>query len=550
MTQRNWSTLIGVLVLLNILLTPIALAAGPAADPAPVTQWEYFWNTRADGLTEVWRHRKDGSTSTAQTWEAVAKIPAAVVQFAVAPAQSDVIYARTREAIFRSLDAGQRWVRLADLPDIPSTLAVGRQTADLLYLGTKTGGLYRSQDGGHTWQRASTDLGMLPGTILEVTALAVAPQDDRMVYAATGYWLGTTQMHFAPIGVFGSVDGGATWLPLHRAHPGEGAITALTAVADQPLAVQAATGKDTRWYAFRDTTFLAGWLTSEQIAQRAAAATALGLLGGDAARRSLAERLATESDLAAGQAIAHALGPLATPAMVLGLIDLLWNDDPNVRWRATVVLGYIPTPESVKALGETLLNDNSIARQAAAEGLGRIGTAAAAAEVIPLLDASELTTDRHLALSTLEQMGDVAVDPLVAALTADRPALRLGVAEALGWMRSPRATAALAEALNDPSDAVRAEVAWVLGEIGTVQAREALAIAVNDPSAQVRAQAVAILGATSAQKPMATAWPVAAGWSFGWLMWLPWAVIALMLTISGAIAFAGRGSRPRTSPRS
>ena len=47
-----------------------------------------------------------------------------------------------------------------------------------------------------------------------MTALAIDPEDEQIVYAATNIWLGTSTAHLTPLGVAVSVDGGRQWLQL------------------------------------------------------------------------------------------------------------------------------------------------------------------------------------------------------------------------------------------------------------------------------------------------------------------------------------------------
>ena len=54
-----------------------------------------------------------------------------------------------------------------------------------------------------------------------VTALAIDPEDEQIVYAATNVWLGTNTAHLTPLGVAVSVDGGRQWLQLSRAQLGD-----------------------------------------------------------------------------------------------------------------------------------------------------------------------------------------------------------------------------------------------------------------------------------------------------------------------------------------
>lgn len=74
--------------------------------------------------------------------------------------------------------------------------AFAMDAAGVLWLGAHTG-LFRSEDGGRTWQKVA-----LPGRHpdLDVMAIAFHPRDPKVVYAGT---------HEA--GVFKTTDGGKTW---------------------------------------------------------------------------------------------------------------------------------------------------------------------------------------------------------------------------------------------------------------------------------------------------------------------------------------------------
>jgi hypothetical protein len=159
-------------------------------------------------------------------------------------ADPDLAVALTEKHLYRSRDGGETWSVLPNVPEWPTAVDLGQQTAGVVYLGTLTGGAFRSTDAGDTWQALSPDLGLLPGTFMQVTALAVNPEDEETVYVATGYWLGTTEMHFTPVGVFLSVDGGATWVQVHESELSEPMVTALKPAPGDPMTVQTATAND------------------------------------------------------------------------------------------------------------------------------------------------------------------------------------------------------------------------------------------------------------------------------------------------------------------
>ena len=67
--------------------------------------------------------------------------------------------------------------------------------------------------------------------------MAIDPENEQIVYAATNIWLGTSTVHLTPLGVAVSVDGGRQWLQLSTALLSDAPVWHLEPVAGQPLAV-------------------------------------------------------------------------------------------------------------------------------------------------------------------------------------------------------------------------------------------------------------------------------------------------------------------------
>jgi photosystem II stability/assembly factor-like uncharacterized protein len=130
---------------------------------------------------------------------------------------------------------------------IVTCITMDHQHPRVLYAGT-TGGTYRSEDGGTSWQKKNN--GLIPDDVLNaamalgVNMLAVDPRNSEMVYAATTkglfrssnrgeYWeqigqglsnqfISTLALHptdanifyiGGPDGVRKTIDGGKTWQP-------------------------------------------------------------------------------------------------------------------------------------------------------------------------------------------------------------------------------------------------------------------------------------------------------------------------------------------------
>ena len=259
---------------------------GPAGAPVGAQPFLYKWH-EANGLTDVQRSDDGG-----QTWHQVATIPQTIAQLEAVRGNEQQVLARSRSAIWSSSDGGASWRKAATLPSRPLSMAVSHATSGLLFVGTESVGLLRSNDSGDTWLPVESDTlsaaGLAPTS---VTALAINPEDDQIIYAATGIWLGSSHAHFAPLGTFISVDGGRKWFELARAQLDTPAVQRLTPIPGQPLAVSAADTLGERTITLQATPQLLASLGETDAAARAAAARTLGLLGDPSLLPDLLRRL-------------------------------------------------------------------------------------------------------------------------------------------------------------------------------------------------------------------------------------------------------------------
>ncbi len=79
---------------------------------------------------------------------------------------------------------------------------------NVIFVGAATGGLWKSVNGGHTWEPLFDDQ-----PVLGIGALAVFPADPRIVWAGTGGGIPRSGAGEGA-GVFRSSDGGRSWTPL------------------------------------------------------------------------------------------------------------------------------------------------------------------------------------------------------------------------------------------------------------------------------------------------------------------------------------------------
>ena len=115
-----------------------------------------------------------------------------------------VVYAGTDEGIFRSVNRGKAFERL----DSPMNsmqvwnIAVSQSDPSVIFAGTSPSALFRSTDGGQSWEQLNVDMAEeCPNVrVPRVTALEVDPSNSNVVWAGVEV-----------DGVRRSLDGGDTW---------------------------------------------------------------------------------------------------------------------------------------------------------------------------------------------------------------------------------------------------------------------------------------------------------------------------------------------------
>jgi len=73
--------------------------------------------------------------------------------FAVNPADSTRMYVAMRDGLFTSTDAGASWTLAVKSPKNLAAVTVHPRRSREVYVATAEGMLYRSMDGGTTWER-------------------------------------------------------------------------------------------------------------------------------------------------------------------------------------------------------------------------------------------------------------------------------------------------------------------------------------------------------------------------------------------------------------
>src|SRR6516165_8174738 len=142
------------------------------------------------------------STTPAQTWRQVGPPGGNVVSLAADPHNLDKLFLGTADGhVFTSSDEGGHWLLLSRIgsgqDDVVTHIIVDPRDGNRLYASTWAlysggGGVYRSDDGGRTWNV----IGLAHET---VRALAQSPTDPKLLLAG------------AMTGVYRSTDEGASW---------------------------------------------------------------------------------------------------------------------------------------------------------------------------------------------------------------------------------------------------------------------------------------------------------------------------------------------------
>lgn len=152
----------------------------------------------SEGCARGGTHPGFVSTDGGATWR---ETGANINALAIAPGNARLVYAVSCRGVERSADAGGEWesLRGARVEGFdPALIAIAPGDAQTLYVALASEGgtvrVRRSTDGGTTWQEASP-----PGEPIGALALAVDATEARMVYLSTLR------------GLYRSTDGGRSW---------------------------------------------------------------------------------------------------------------------------------------------------------------------------------------------------------------------------------------------------------------------------------------------------------------------------------------------------
>lgn len=162
----------------------------------------------------------DGGASGSVSWVANDPdplSPSLISALAIDPRNSNIVYATTQgydsctDTLHKSVDGGVSWSDSVFKDNGVSAscvfaLVVDPQNSGNLYAAFQNGGVFKSTDGGATWNAANSGLSA-GGSSYSAQALAIDPASPRTVYTVS------------PSGVFKSSDGGMNWNPASAGLP-------------------------------------------------------------------------------------------------------------------------------------------------------------------------------------------------------------------------------------------------------------------------------------------------------------------------------------------
>ncbi len=167
---------------------------------------------------------------------------ASIGAIAVAPSAPDVIYAGTGEStprdsasygngMYKSSDAGRTWTHIGlDGTQHIGKIAIDSKNADIvfvaalghMYASNPERGVYRSKDGGRTWQKV-----LFKGDDIGAIEVVIDPTNSQVIYAGLWNTRRPPWFTYAPSngpggGIWKSTNGGDTWQQLTTGLPPAG----------------------------------------------------------------------------------------------------------------------------------------------------------------------------------------------------------------------------------------------------------------------------------------------------------------------------------------
>ena len=139
------------------------------------------------------------STDYGDTWKSTGSGLSVITYLTVDPTRSRRLFASTGTAFYLSEDSGETWTNVLNVP--AWTVTIDPNQPSQVYATARTQGIFRSVDGGHTWQGINGGLASL--SMGRSAAVIIDPTNPETLYVGTSG------------GVFKSRDGGDHWFAVN-----------------------------------------------------------------------------------------------------------------------------------------------------------------------------------------------------------------------------------------------------------------------------------------------------------------------------------------------
>lgn len=157
---------------------------------------EYQTNSNGDGLFR--------SLDAGATWTRIAttsQVGNRCSGIIIDPTNTQRIHVTGSGGYYRSTDGGANWTRI--LSSACSSISMNPTTPNTLFVGSPNNGVYKSTNGGSSWALLA---GGLPTSNIRRTAVVVAPSNPNIVYVAI------VNPSSGLLGFYRSSNAGSTWI--------------------------------------------------------------------------------------------------------------------------------------------------------------------------------------------------------------------------------------------------------------------------------------------------------------------------------------------------
>jgi len=178
------------------------------------------------------------------------------------------------------------------------------------------------------------------------------------------------------------------------------------------------------------------------------------------------------------------------------LIQMLKDDDAEVRTSAAFMLGRMKDRSAIRHLRSLLYDKRSIVRTQAADALVRIGTPEAILQLANATRDAAISVRENAAYALGESGDSSAVKPLIQLLKDKITSVRIASIDALAQIRDPQAIPSLYSMLNDDDPEVRERTSLALKNHTDIQS---LIDALGNESINVKENVLYLLWLMSGQ---------------------------------------------------